>query len=182
MKTPITILLFLLGSYLVRAAELPVSTKEPVIVVAPDGWRSAKDQSPMAAAAAFETFQITPPVGRNAAVLVSILGTNKPQFADPAMLKTILRADCRPYVSAPGELPKVEIKELKISGGVGFYANFVDPDLVGKPVKAGSYKTATPMILSIGTKTLIKATILTDDLNGADQREAMQIVESLKSK
>lgn len=136
----------------------------------------------MAAAAPFDTFQITPPAGRNAAVLISVLGTNKPEFADPAVLKKILRADCRPYVSAPSELSKVEIKELKISGGLGFYANFVDPDLVGKPVKAGSYKTATPMILSIGTKTLVKATVLTDDLQGVDQREAMRIVESLKSK
>jgi len=37
-------------------------------------------------------------------------------------------------------LPKIEVKDLKISGGLGFYANFVDPDLVGK---AGEKRAST---------------------------------------
>ncbi len=67
-----------------------------------------------------------------------------------------------------GVLEALKIRDLKINGGLGFYANFVDPDLVGKPVTAGSYKTATPIYVGIGTRYLVKATILCDDLNGAD--------------
>lgn len=174
--------LILSSAALVRAGELAVSTTVPVVVVAPDGWQSAKDQSPLSAAAPFETFKVFPPAGRNAVCLVSILDRDKPAYAAPAMLKKILRGDCRPYVGTAAELPNVELKELKIGGGLGFYANFIDPDLLGKPATSGAYKTATPIILSIGAKVLIKATILCDDLNGADYRQAFQMVESLKMK
>jgi len=49
---------------------------------------------------------------------------------------------------------------FEVSGGLGFYANFVDPDLVGKPVKKGEYKTATAGLVSLYTKYLIKITVL----------------------
>jgi hypothetical protein len=65
---------------------------------------------------------------------------------------------------------------------LGFYANFVDPDLVGKPVKEREYKTATPIILSLGTRYLIKITVLCDEIDGADYRDAIKIVESMAIK
>jgi len=114
--------------------------------------------------------------------LVSIFDKDKQEFADPQFLKKLLRGDSRPYVSSPDDLSKVKFKELKIDGGLGFYANFVDPDLVGKPVERGSYKTATPIILSLGSKYLIKLTILCDEINGADYRDAIKIVESIRIK
>ena len=99
-----------------------------------------------------------------------------------ARVKKILRGDSRPYVTSPDDLPKLELKEVKINGGLGFYANFVDPDLVGKPVEKGNYKTATPVILSLGSKYLIKVTVLCDEINGADYRDALKIVESIRVK
>jgi hypothetical protein len=126
-----------------------------------------------------ETFQVTPAAPRNAVCLITILDKADAEYANPAFLKKILRLECRPYTE---DLAKVEIKDMKIHGGLGVYANFVDPDLVGKPVTLGSYKTATPLYVGLDTRYLIKATILCDDLNGADYREAFQIVESLKAK
>ena len=55
-----------------------------------------------------------------------------------------------------------------------------DPDLVGKPVKKGSYKTATPMIVGIGQDYLLKITILCDDFASLDYQEAVKIVKSLR--
>src|SRR4030095_6369626 len=96
--------------------------------------------------------------------------------------KKLLRGDCRLYLGSPNELSKVEVKELKLDGGVAFYANFVDPDLVGKPVVRGSYKTATPMIVSLSSKYLIKITILCDEIDGSDYRDIIAIVKSIKVK
>jgi hypothetical protein len=111
--------------------------------------------------------------------LISIYDKDKQKFTDPQFLKTMLRGDSRPYANSPDDLSKIELKEVKINGGLGFYANFVDPDLVGKPVKEGSYKTATPMILSLGSKYLVKVTVLCDEIDGADYRDVIKIVESI---
>jgi hypothetical protein len=164
-----------------RANELRVSSKEPVVVVAPDQWKSTKDKSP-SDAFPFETYRVEAPGGRNAVCLISIYDKDNPKFKEPQFLKDLLRADSRPYVGSPDELSKIEVKELKIDGGLGFYANFVDPDLVGKPAKPGDYKTASPIVLSLGSKYLMKATILCDEINGVDYREAFKIVESIRIK
>ena len=179
-KTPLLLLIVFVSGF-ARADELRVSSKEPVIVVTPDQWKSTKDQSPTSSFP-FETHRVVPPTNRNAVCLVSIFDRNKQELTGPQFLKKILRGDSRPYVSSPDELSKLDFKELKISGGLGFYANFVDPDLVGKPVEKGSYKTATPIILSLSSKYLIKLTVLCDEINGADYRDAIKIVESIRIK
>ncbi len=161
------------------AGELPVSSKSPVVVMAPDTWRSAKDNSALATVVPFETFQVTPAAPRNAVCFISVVEKPAPENTNLEFLRKAVRVECKPYTNDPA---KVEIKDLKIDGGVGVYANFVDPDLVGKPVTKGEYKSATLMYVGLGPRYFIKVTVLCDDLNGADYREAMQIVESLKTK
>ena len=114
--------------------------------------------------------------------LISVMDKDKKEFADAEFLKKLVRGDSRPYVNSPADLAKLEIKELKIKGGLGFHANFVDPDLVGKPVKKGSYKTATPIILSVGSQYLIKITVLCDEIQGVDYQDAIKIIESIAVK
>jgi hypothetical protein len=181
MKRSIALIAILLASAFAGADELHVSSAEPVYVVAPAQWKLGTDRAPVNLFP-FETYHVVATGGRNALCLISIYAKDKPQFTDAEFLKKVLRGDSQPYLNFPGDMAKLEIKELKIAEGLGFYANFVDPDLVGKPVEKGNYKTATPIILSLGSKYLIKVTILCDDLSGADYQEAMRIVESIKVK
>jgi len=177
----ITCLLILFVAGIINGAELRTSSKEPVVVSAPEQWKALKDKTP-SAAFPFETYRIEPPTNRNAVCLISIYDKDKPEFSDAEFLKKLLKGDCRPYVGSPNELSKVEAKELKLDGGLAFYANFVDPDLVGKPVVRGSYKTVTPMIVSISSKYLIKITILCDQIDGSDYRDVIAIVKTIKVK
>jgi hypothetical protein len=181
MKKVLSLLLLVLACASVKAGELHVATADPIYVDAPAGWKIARNDSPTPTFP-MDTYKITAPGDRNLACLVSVLGTNQQGFADAKLLQKIVRGDSRPYVASPRDLAKVEVKDLKINGGLGFYANFVDPDLVGKPVKKGEYKTATPVILSLDTKYLIKVSIFCDDINGADYKEMVKIVESIKIK
>jgi len=177
--TTLITILFVVGT--VNGEELRISSKEPVIVLAPAQWKVKMDKSP-SGPFPFETYRIEPPLARNGVCLISIYDKDKREFADITFLKKLLRGDSRPYVNSPSDLAKVEIKELKIDGGLGFYANFVDPDLVGKPVTRGSYKVATPIIVSLSMKYLIKVTVLCDEVDGPDYRDAMAIVKSIKIK
>ncbi len=181
MKNRTLLLLLFLACGLANAAELRVSSKEPVVVTTPDQWTSVKDTS-QGGAFPFETYRVEPPTNRNAVCLVTIYDKDRQAFADPQFLKGLLRGDSRPYLGPTDDPAKIEVKELKIKGGLAFYANFVDPDLVGKPVQKGSYKTATPIIVGVGSKYLIKVTVLCDDINGADYRDAIKIVESIRIK
>ncbi|HEV2692906.1 MAG TPA: hypothetical protein VG347_08435 [Verrucomicrobiae bacterium] len=181
MKKTVTLLAILMASVVAQAGELHVSATEPIFVIAPDLWQSAQDRAPVGSFP-FETWRLVPPAARNAQCLVSVFDKNKPEFADGQFLKKLLRADCLPYVNSPDDLSKVEIKEMKIKGGLAYYANFVDPDLVGKPVVKDSFKTSTPVILGLGTNYLIKVTIFCDQINGPDYRDSVNIVESMKTK
>jgi hypothetical protein len=181
MKKTIALLSILMASAFAHADELHISAVEPVFVVAPDHWQAAKDRPPVSSFP-FETYRITPPSGRNAQLLISIFDKNRLEFADPQFQKKLLRANCLPYVNSPDDLFKIQIKELNIKAGLGYYANFVDPDLVGKPVEKDNFKTSTPVILNLGTNYLVKVTILCDQINGADYRDAINIVESIKIK
>jgi hypothetical protein len=159
------------------AAELKISPSDPVVVSAPSGWAMGQESAPRGAFP-FATVRITASGERNAVCMISVLDRARPEFKNREVLKRILRGDSRPYLTSA--TANVEIKELPISGGLGFYANFIDPDLVDKPIKKGSYKTATPLILSLGEAYLIKVTILCDDLQSRDYREALQIVKSAR--
>jgi hypothetical protein len=163
----------------VLAAELKISTAEPLVVSTPRGWQGAVGTAPTAGFP-FATCRIEAQGERNAVCMISILDKNRAAFKNPELLKRILRGDSRPYLNSAEEASEMVIQELTIREGLGFYANFVDPDLVGKPTKKGSYKTATPLILSIGTDYLIKATIFCDDLKSPDYTEAVQIVTSIR--
>jgi hypothetical protein len=185
MKKTILLLSILLGSALARAGELHLSAVEPIYVVAPETWQASKAVSPTTAFR-YQTYQIMPPTNHNAAILVSIIGNGKTEvkaeFADREFLKKVLRGVCAPYVASPNDAAKIPIKELSVKGGLEVYADFVDPDLVGKAVQAGNYKVSTPIILSLGSKYLITATIMSDEIGGDDYREAFKIVESIKVK
>ncbi|HEY0455337.1 MAG TPA: hypothetical protein VGE41_03120, partial [Verrucomicrobiae bacterium] len=78
LKIKAALLLICLLAASVRADELQVSSKEPLVVNAPADWKATKEKIP----APFETYKITPPGNRNAACLISVLGKGKQEFFD----------------------------------------------------------------------------------------------------
>lgn len=178
MRIAIVSLVFWCAGGDVNAEELKVSGDKPIVVDAPEGWKAAPYKSPDEQLPA-ETYRIAPPAGRNAECLISI-HTNHLAASDAESLKSLLRTGSRPYVNSWKEVPQIECKPMKMDGGRGFYANFVDPDLVDKPVKAGHYKTATPIVLVLASGQLINITLLCDEIGGADYRELMKVAESIK--
>lgn len=162
-----------------RAAVLRISSVDPVLVTAPAGWTVTKFK-PATRDFPFESFRIAPAGNANAVCLVSIVGKNDERFDDKEALQTAVKLNSRPFVRSEKQLENIELHELKIHGGAGYYADFVDPDLVDKPTKKGSYKVATPVMVNLGKKYLIKLTILTDEVNGPEYKELIKIVQTLR--
>lgn len=159
--------------------ELKVAPSDPLVVTAAPGWTGAQEAP--RPGFPFSTLRITPPNGRNAMCLITLMDRNRVEFKDAELLKTLLRGDSRPYLGHSQAWSTVQVKSLKLRGGIGFYVNFTDPDLVGKPVKKGSYKTASPVFFSLGSDYLLKATILCDDFSSADYSEALAMIESIRT-
>jgi hypothetical protein len=163
-----------------NAVELKVSAHEPIVVEAPEGWTAAPYKAPDKTLPA-ETYRVVPPAGRNAECLISI-HANHLAASDPESLKSLLRMGSRPYVKSWKEAQEIECKPMKMNEGTGFYANFVDPDMVDKPVEAGHYKTATPIVLVLASGKPINITLFCDEIGGADYRELIKIAESIKAR
>jgi hypothetical protein len=156
-----------------RAAVSRISSVEPVLVTAPANWTIAQFK-PATRDFPFESFRIVPAGDVNAVCLVSIIGKNDERFDDKDLLQKAVKLNARPFVHSEKELESVELHELKINEGAGYYADFVDPDLAGKPIRKGSYKVATPVMINLGKKYLIKLTILSDKVDGPEYKELMK--------
>lgn len=180
MRLRSTLLLLAFSVAPALAGEVKISTVDPLVVSTPSGWAVGTPEGPRPGFP-FPTTRIVAMGNRNAVCMISVLDRGRPEIADADLLKRILRGDSRPYLASPADAAQLEIKELALTGGGhAYYANFTDPDLVGKPVKKGSYKTATPMIIGIGQDYLLKVTILCDDFASPDYQEALKIVKSLR--
>src|ERR1051325_5258293 len=79
--------------------ELKISPTESLVVTGAQGWTAAAE--PPRPAFPFATVRITPPNGRNAMCLITLLDKNRPEFKDAEVLKRLLRGDSRPYLENP---------------------------------------------------------------------------------
>jgi hypothetical protein len=123
------------------------------------------------------TVRYDPADGRNASVLITLLPGAMTKVNDLASLKTLFALLSRPYLQSPDT--SVVPTELTLPGGMAVYKTFVDPDLVGKPVKKYDYKSATPVAVLITGTGVLHMTIYTDSVDASDFAEAMKIVQSV---
>lgn len=162
-------------------ADVSLTPNEPIVVSNSVNWIQTSVR-PGTTTFPFKTIRLEAPGEVNASVLISIMDKDRPEFLDKNLLQRILIGESRPYISSQEQFDEIEIKTITIANGVGFYTSFIDPDLVGAPPKKGNYKTVTPMIISIGSKYLLKATLFCDDLDGNGFKEAFAIASSIKIK
>ena len=154
--------------------------KEPIIFNIPENWKSAKGRIPEIPWA--QAYILNSPAARNAKCSISIEYSEMNSAETDKSLKKFLSDDCKPYLSTPNSLSQIEFNEIKLKEGSGLYMNFIDPDMIGKPVKIGDYKTVTPLVSSMGSKYLVRATMFCDDINGEDYRQIMKMFKTMSLK
>jgi hypothetical protein len=140
------------------------------------GWVQVPARGPGDPPVEFPTLRYVPKDGRNAAVLLTLMPANLTKATDLASLKAFLLRASEPMLPSPDFVP--EVHELALAGGIGVYASFVDPSLVGKPPEAGNYKVATPVEVLLRNGATIHSTVFTDDAPGTDMSEALSIIQS----
>ena len=153
------------------ACAAPLGGKVEVTPV--PGWTFAAkpEQAPL------PTLRLQPTDGRNATVLLTLFPAARLNISDAASLRKFHRMACTPFLPTP--TTEVRPIEIKLPGGIGVYASFEDPSLVGKPSRPGDYKNATSACLYLGHDIVVQATIFCDDTSSTAFTEALTIVRTV---
>lgn len=71
-------------------------------------------------------------------------------------------------------------KEFSLQSGFGFYCNFTDPDLVGKPSERGNFKTLSVGLIHLASDVLIEVTISADGFNSEPYQQLLGMIEGME--
>jgi hypothetical protein len=135
------------------------------------GWHISTASRP----SPFPTIEVRPDDGRNAAVMVSVLGKGK--IANKADLQKLHALGCARMLQQPDQ--KYEETELKLDHAIAFVSTFEDPDLVGKPPIKGNYKFTTVAEMLFDSGEVVHVTVFTDERAGRTFDQGMEIMKSI---
>jgi hypothetical protein len=167
--------LVLLGILLSAEARADLLGGAVEIAPAP-GWAQGEPRKGRSLPPSVATASYNPKDGRNATVLFTLFPGEFLEVSDTATLKKLNRMASRPFLPSPNA--EVPLTEFTCPHGSGVYANFEDPDLVGKPSQKGNYKFATVVTVLLSGGWTLQATILTDGLALPEFNEALEIIQS----
>jgi len=75
---------------------------------------------------------------------------------------------------------KTIAKEFSLQTGYGFYCNFTDPDLIGKPPEKGNFKTISVGMIHLTPDVLIEVTISADGFNSEPYQQLLGMIEGME--
>lgn len=180
MKTILFLFLSFLMVPLASGSPVRIFDGERILMTVSEEWKSVPPKPPMRNFP-YQTAAFAPVDDGNALFLITLLNNDLKEVPDIAALRELLKVASVPYVKTPEELERARINRIPVQGGVALYSSFIDPDLVGKPVKKEDYKTATPVIISLRGQFLIQATILCDDLDGDHFKQAFEMLRNTRA-
>lgn len=71
-------------------------------------------------------------------------------------------------------------KEFNLTSGFGFYCNFTDAELRGKPVKPGDYKVATAGTIKLSPQVLVNVFIGAEGFRDAAYQQLLGAIEGME--
>jgi hypothetical protein len=116
---------------------------------------------------------------------VNAAGSMTITFPDVDRLDTKKRLSLRVEVNGEQIAPhsvegKARAKEFSLQAGFGFYCNFTDPDLVGKPPEKGNYKTISAGMIHLAADVLIEVSISADGFTSEPYNQLLGMIEGME--
>lgn len=100
-------------------------------------------------------------------------------FSEKRKLKLKVEAACQPYIEHSVE-EKAAAQEFRLRSGTGFYCNFTDPDLIGKPPEKGNYKTISVGIIRLAPDVTMDIGINADGFKSRQYQDLLGAVEGME--
>ena len=115
----------------------------------------------------------------NAECTISVTFPETDRFDTKARLKLRVEADNRAQGEASVE-GKAIGREFTLTSGYGFYCNFTDPDLRGKPPEKGNFKNGSFGKIRLAPDILIDVVIMADGFNSEPYQQLLGAVEGME--
>lgn len=126
------------------------------------------------------TLTLTPAKsGVNASGTLTVTFPDVDRFDTKARLKLRVEADGHAVAESSVE-GKAYAREFTLSQGYGFYCNFTDRDLRGRPSQAGNYKVMTMGRIRLAADVLVEVQLMADAFNDEAYQQMLGAVEGME--
>jgi hypothetical protein len=127
------------------------------------------------------TLDATPANGANATCSIRVTAPEQDRLDTKQRLKIRLEADCRNVAEGSVE-GKARAKEFSLTSGFGFYCDFTDPELVGKPPEKGNFKTQTIGRIRLAPDVLVDVVLSSDGFKAEEYQQMLGAIEGMEFK
>jgi len=169
------LLLFLLTAVglWAQAAKIDLGSHGKITLYLEDGWKvETADYGDR------RLVTISPKGDANAACTLTITFPEQDRLDTKPRLKTRVEIDGEKIADQSVE-GRAVAKEFGLRAGFGFYCNFTDPELVGKPAQAGNFKTMTAGRIHLAPDVLIEVNITADGFSSGPYQQLLGTVEGM---
>lgn len=166
--------LFLLAVLPARADTIDLRSHGTLTLFLPDGWTvNTGDYGDRA------IVTIEPKGDDNAKGSITITFPQQDEFATKAKLKKRVETDGAELAARCVEGKPVG-KEILVRQGFGFYCNFTDPELVGKPPQKGNFKTVSAGLIRVAPNVLVEFSIMSDGFRAPSYQDLLGAIEGME--
>src|SRR5439155_22635314 len=118
------------------------------------------------------TLSVAPTDDANAGCEIKVTFPQEDKLDTKARLKLRLEADCANAAEGSAE-GKAVGREFSLTTGFGFYCNFTDPELKGKPPEKGNYKVTSIGKIRLAPDVMVDVQILADGFKDKPYQELL---------
>jgi hypothetical protein len=173
--------LWLLTSVLLRAqtGTIDLRSHGSLAIYLEDGWKVSTSEFGDRVIVNIEPLD----EGTNANAALTITFPEQDRFSTRAKLRIQVEVNGRQYEEGSTERKSVS-RELNTQPSVayGFYCNYSDPELVGKPPQKGNYKMISVGLIRVAPDVLIEMAISSDDARGKPYQQLLGALEGMEYK
>ncbi len=176
MKKLLSLFLFSVVSLLAQPATLDLGSRGQLTLYFPGNWKlSSTDMAGQTTLTAAGTGEVN--------ALCTLMITNPPEDRLNTKPRLKLRVEADALPAAEGSVEgKAIAKEFSLQSGFGFFCNFTDPELRGKPPEKGNYKVMTVGKIRLAPDVLIDVSIMADSFRDGPYNELLGAIEGMEYK
>ena len=176
MKKLLSLFLLSAAGLLAQPATVDLGSRGQVTLYFAEGWRAA-----MTDMGGQATVNVTPTGDANANCTLLITTPEQDRFDTKARLKLRVETDGQPVAEGSVEGKGIG-REFSLTAGFGFYCNFTDAEMKGKPPQKGNYKVMSSGKIRLAPDVMIDVTIMADDFKGQAYQQLLGAIEGMEYK
>lgn len=115
----------------------------------------------------------------NASCTLNVSFPETDRFSSKDRLKLHVEAECMPIAEGSVER-KAVAREFLVSTGYGYYCNFTDPELRGKPPEKGNYKVTSIGKIRLAPDVVVDVQILADGFTDEPYQQLLGAIEGME--